>query len=305
MPRMHESHAFQEGIKPSLMKRNSIVIATTTWNAGDTIEQFINHHLAGDVARIFVMDFGSDDGTLDLLQPYRNSGTVQVLTLPSLQGKDSSNVLLDQIRSSPAAPEWCLFIDPDEFVSSPASLVSAFSSVPDDALAVNLPRFNVTGVRPRSIQHCPVPFADLMLKIRQRSRRSAEDRRARYLNPPWIFTEILGKVAVRVRSGVAVGHGDHSASGNTRLTLNGQELLHFPIRAWEKFEEKIRLAKMDFKANSHLNPDFAWHWRRWIAIHEAGALASEYLEQFIDAGDVERLIQGGVLENIKSSNKLD
>jgi hypothetical protein len=37
-----------------------------------------------------------------------------------------------------------------------------------------------------------------------------------------------------------------------------------------------------------------------MAIHQAGALASEYLDQFIDAADVERLIQSGVLERIRN-----
>jgi hypothetical protein len=298
-----EGHAFQKGPKRNRLKpflRDSIVIATTTWNAVDTIEQFLDHHLGGDIARVFLMDFGSDDGTLDLLQPYRESGAVQLLSLPTLQGKDTSNLLLHQIRSSPASPEWCLFIDPDEFVSRPATLANAFEAVPDDALVVNLRRFNVTGVRPLSIQHRSVPFADLDLIIRQRTHRSADDRRARHLSPPWIFTDIPGKVAVRVRSGVAIGDGDHSAQGKTGLTLNGQELLHFPIRSLRKFEEKIRLAKMDFDANPHLSPDFGWHWRRWMAIHQAGALASEYLDQFIDAADVERLIQSGVLERIRN-----
>jgi Glycosyl transferase family 2 len=294
---MDKRHIIFKETRP--IRPTPLVIATTTWNASDIIERFLDYHLAGDIARVFLMDFGSNDGTLDLLGRYCESGFVELLTLPSLQGKDSSNVLLDHIGRSSAAPEWCLFIDPDEFVSSPATMASALNSVPDDVLAVSLPRFNVTGVRPNSIRRRSVPFADLDLKIRQRTQRSADDRRAIQLNPPWIFTDIPGKVAVRVNSGVTVGAGDHSAEGNTGWTLSGQELLHFPIRSWEKFEEKIELAKMDFDANPHLSLDFGWHWRRWIAIHEAGTLASEYLEQFVDAADVDRLIQDGVLQRIR------
>ena len=275
------------------------MIATTTWNSDDIVEKFLKHHLAGDIARIFLMDFGSDDKTLELLRPYCKSGSVELLKLESMRGKDSSNFLLDHIRRSPAAPQWCLFIDPDEFVSGPRTLANSFTGVPDDVIVVNLPRFNVTGVRPDSVRHRLVPFVDLNLKIRQRSQRSAGERRARQLHPPFIFTDIPGKVAVRVKSAVTVGDGDHSAQGNTGYMLPDQELLHFPIRSWQKFEEKIRLAKMDFDANPHLGPDFGWHWRRWIAIHEDGGLASEYLQQLIDVSDVDRLIQDGVLERIK------
>ena len=165
------------------------------------------------------------------------------------------------ITFEPEAPQWCLFMDPDEFVSRPAALASAFGGVPDDRLVVNVPRFNVSGVRPNCLEYRSHAFADLDLKILW-SQRSAEDRRSPRLNPPWIFTDIPGKVGVRVSSEVTIGDGDHSATGSTGWTLYGQELLHFPIRSWEKFREKISLAKLDLESNPQLGPDFAWHWRR-------------------------------------------
>jgi len=244
------------------------------------------------------MDFGSEDATLDIIQPYCDQGFVELLRLPSLHGKDSSNMLLNHIRCCEERYDWCLFIDPDEFLSYPATLASILATVPEEAPVVNLRRFNVTGVRPKSIQHSCIPFDDLDLKIKLRNQRSAEERRARELNPAWIFTDIPGKVAVRVNSEVFVGDGDHTAQGNAGFFIKGQELLHFPIRSWEKFEEKIKLAKIDFDANPHLSQNFGWHLRRWIAIREDGELSSEFLKQFIDTTDVERLVRSGVLERI-------
>jgi hypothetical protein len=290
-------------LQPYSQNAESIVIATTTWNSSDIIEQFLEHHLAGDIARIFLMDFGSADATLDIVQPYCDQGVVELLRLPSLHCKDSSNLLLNHIRSCQEQYDWCLFIDPDEFLSHPGTLVSTLAVFPEEVPVVNLRRFNVTGLRPKSINHPCVPFADLDLKIKLRSQRSVEDRRARKLNPAWIFTDIPGKVAVRVKSDASVGDGDHTAQGNTGLVVQSQDLLHFPIRSWEKFEEKIGLAKQDFDANPHLSPHFGWHLRRWIAIREDGELASEFLKQFIDPADVERLVQTGVLERIVQSTK--
>lgn len=293
-------------VQPKSSQLGSVVIATTTWSCDDIIEQFLEHHLAGDIARIFLMDFGSDDGTLELLRPYCDSGSVELLKLESLHGKDSSNFLLDHIRRRVAPPQWCLFIDPDEFISAPATLAKTFADVPEDIQVVNIPRFNVTGVRPDRIQDVLIPFVDLNLKIRQRIQRSAFERRARELLTPWIFTDIPGKVAVRVKSEVTIGDGDHTASGNTGYILSDQEIFHFPIRSLQKFEQKIKSAKMDFEANPHLGPDFGWHARRWIAVHEDRGLASEFLQQFIDRSEVDRLIEHGVLERIQniSSSKV-
>ena len=298
MDQLFAKHKGKNQIQPHLQNAESIVIATTTWNSSDIIEQFLDHHLAGDVTRIFLMDFGSEDATLDIVQSYCDQGTVELLKLPSLHGKDSSNLLLNHIRHCQEPYDWCLFIDPDEFLSFPATLARTLAVVPKEVPVVNLSRFNVTGVRPKSIEHPCVPFTDINLKIKQRSQRSAKDRHARELNPVWIFTDIPGKIAVRVNSETVIGDGDHNARGNTGFAIEGQELLHFPIRSWEKFEEKIKLAKMDFDANPHLGQNFGWHWRRWIAIHEDGGLASEFLNQFIDATEVGRLIQDGVLERI-------
>jgi hypothetical protein len=73
-----------------------IAIATTTWNSVDLVETFLEHHLGGAITRVFVVEYGSNDGTAEILQRYVEQDLVEVLHLPALADKDTSNLVRRQ-----------------------------------------------------------------------------------------------------------------------------------------------------------------------------------------------------------------
>ena len=92
-------------------------IITGMYNAADLATEFCTYHLSLGVDKIFVADYGSDDGTLDFLSPFVREGHVQLMPLPThrFADHDPSNAILGLIRQGDAA-DWVSFLDPDEFL---------------------------------------------------------------------------------------------------------------------------------------------------------------------------------------------
>ena len=276
-----------------------VAIATTTWNSCDIIEEFLEYHLSRGVSQILVLDFGSDDGTIEMLRDHALRDQVMVIDGSDVRSSDASNVLLDHVNQSTASTKWWLFIDPDEFVSDPGMLQTILKEAPKEAKVVRLRRFNVTGRQSAVLKGAVVqPFKALNLKIVKPVVRDATERQAASLQTPWIFSAIPGKIAVRLPSHTRINTGNHSTTDGRGTVLPSVDILHFPIRSWKKFDEKIVIAAQDIASNPDLPPNDAWHWKRWIRLRNSGDLHSDYLQQFVADEDVERLLADGVIESI-------
>ena len=65
------------------------------------------------------------------------------------------------------------------------------------------------------------------------------------------------------------------------------------MRGYDKFETKVRNTAAWLADNSHLEPWWGWHWRRWISLREAGKLREEYEDQFASPKREEDLLRDG------------
>lgn len=279
---------------------SDVIIATSTWDALDVIEPFLVHQERLGAAGVLVMDYGSTDGTLDVLRSSRWSGLVTVYDVPSLSS-DTSNDLLEIAKADHGA-DWCFFCDPDEFLVAPhGRLVDLVADVHPSTASIVVPRRNVTGRRSAVTgEDEPGPFHQwLTLRIEGRSDRSrAEIMGATRLTSPWIFTAIPGKVLVRVDRVQAIGPGDHAAAGGREQSLDPETglLLHFPFRSLHQFRIKMQNAARHWAEDETPPiPGAAWQYKRWLGLREQRALRPEFEQQFVADGDVSDLIAAGVL----------
>jgi hypothetical protein len=280
-----------------------IVLATTTWNSITVIETFLAHYRKLGIDRVMVMDFDSTDGTVEALTSAEWQGFVERVPYPGIAGLDSSNIFLSRAKRKYDAGTWCLFCDPDELLITSSMTVNEAQllRVLEASDLVTIPRFNVTG--PLSIARADrsrlSALGDLTLRIDRRCIRDiAVDITRSTLDPPWIFTAIPGKVLVRLDATASIGDGDHTAvvsSNAAALAPEGMYLLHYPLRSFGEFQEKIRLATIDFAANADLPPHYGWQIRRWLELSKSGRLYDEYLQQFIRDEDLDRMVGDGTL----------
>lgn len=256
-------------------------IITGTYNAVDLVEPFCRYHLALGVDQIFVSDYGSEDGTLELLQPFISAGLVRLFPLPThhFVDYDPSNALLKKVREEKLA-DWVSFLDPDEFLLGPEGVKASLErmwSEGTEALAV--PRANLIGIGviPERYHY----LSHLTLKIIATDPRISLASAA--LPSPWIFSRLPPKVMVRVESGLTVVTGDHDVISDRKpFALSSElEILHFPIRGYDSFHRKVEDTEKYLAANQEFAPGIAWHWRRWIELARSGQLRKEYETQFL------------------------
>jgi hypothetical protein len=276
-----------------------VIIATSTWDSADVIEPWLRHQERLGAAAVLVMDYGSTDGTREILGSPRWSPLVRMFDVPSLQA-DTSNDLL-AIAKADHPGTWCLYCDPDEFLVTPAmKLEDLLPGGAGGVSIVTVPRRNMTGARSAAMSagSSRSPFGWLTLRIEQRAERTDAERFGQSeLSSPWIFTAIPGKVLVQVDRVAFIGAGDHDARAEMGEThhLEGCMLLHFPFRGFERFRHKLQLARRHMAEDPPQPPEIAWQYRRWIGAPDERALWDEYESQFVDDADVPRLVRDRVV----------
>jgi hypothetical protein len=114
-----------------------------------------------------------------------------------------------------------------------------------------------------------------------------------------------GKVAHRAAIDVVVHAGNHSVESATLGPTKSDEritILHFPIRSFEQFRDKIRLGGAAFQRNRELTADIGHVWRKLYKIEQAGGLEAWY-EQTVVHGDGPGLssgvAQGEIIEDTR------
>ncbi len=277
------------------------IIITTTWNSARIIEAFLDHHRALGFDLVMVMDFGSTDGTLDVLRSKTYTGFVELVAFPGIADLDSSNIMLAMAKARNHGDSLCLFCDPDEFLVLGSGRTLADLDLAD-ASALVLNRFNVTGLRsealadPDSIH----PLGCLNLKIVTRRNPEDFEKESGDLRSPYIFTYIWPKVLVKLADTIAIGVGDHRADfvGDAHRLVERSHayLLHYPFSTFDALKRKLDLSRLDFAANPTLPPSYGWHVRRWIRLDDADRLREEYASHFIADADLPMLLSSGMVE---------
>jgi hypothetical protein len=119
-----------------------LVAVTRIMNEDDIVEAFIRHH-AGRVDHHLLLDNGSIDRTIEILQALKSEG----LEITVLQNKGVFfnerfyNTQLFLFAAREFAADWVLFLDTDEFIDdrkTPNGLHKYFETVPPDVNCLSL-----------------------------------------------------------------------------------------------------------------------------------------------------------------------
>jgi hypothetical protein len=245
----------------------NLVMTLLARDEADVIALNLDYHFAQGVDHAIVTDNRSVDGTAEILRGYAEEGRI---TLIDEQGEDFSawrwRTRMSRLAGEQGA-DWVITNDADEFWwPREGDLKSTFEAVPPDAGVVIAQRANFAA-RPEDER----PFWERMTL-----------REAESTNP--IGKPLPPKVAHRGDANVTVGQGNHKVEGveGEHLETDALEVLHYPWRSYEQFEQKVITLGEAYARNTEL-PKGRGRARRWLYDeYKEGRLPERYAERRVD-----------------------
>lgn len=276
------------------MADDKIVLATFPADQGDIIHDYIEWNFALGVDQILAEDINSTDNTHEVLNHFSKSGQLHWFPTPvkNYLNRQPAELMAKQAREEYGA-DWLIMCDVDEFLCTQGADLRTIlkRAAEDDVTAIRIPSFNMTGV--------PMPGKRATqthtLRVDRAVMATPEQKASDAIPVPYIFLRHPPKTIVRMSAFTGYGAGSHVVTVGHGKTIESSDLrlLHFPIREFHKFQKKVENVTAFFEANTHFEDWWAWHWRRWIRMNQAGRLQEEYERQFVSAARVEELIREG------------
>jgi hypothetical protein len=277
-------------------RKNKVVLVTAPFDQGDILEDFLDWHLDLGVDLILAMDYGSTDGSRELLDRYSKNYPVEWLTLPErdLRKYSPADELAAMARDRHAA-DWIINCDVDEFLCpSGTDLQTIFAEADRDGVTMlTVPRRTMTGA---PLQPGQRATEALTLRIDRAIEPSPEEQISWNLPAPFVFLEVGGHVAVRASAVAQYEPGAHGAATiwGKSATSDQLHILHYAVRGFESLLVKVHNTAAWLDDNTHLGKALCWHWRRWIHLHEQGRLREEYDQQFVSPERARMLLDAGI-----------
>jgi hypothetical protein len=253
------------------------------------------------VDHVIACDYGSTDGTVNVLHQLAEDRSISVIETPEepLDPTTRGQSKLRQIRDAEA--DWALITDADEFwVTRSGSIKELLGGGTNGFLHV--PRYNV----PLSAAglHLPQPleprtYDELLLSVEP-----VPDFAAKVDEPgalPWIIgSRTNPKTLFRVDGALAISAGDHwivMRDDEQPTTVTEVLIAHAPLTTYARFERKVRSAETLLRDQ----PEFfeggrGWHWRYTVEQYQAGRLRDYFDRQVLSADDLADLIAAGTIK---------
>ena len=229
----------------------------------DIVADNLDFHLAQGVDEVIVTDNGSVDGTLEILRAYEARGLVRIIVEPTddySQGRWVTRMA--RLAATEHKADWVINNDADEFWWPRAgTLRTLFEGLGDDVGAVVGHRTNFVP-RPEDDR----PYWERMT-LRERES----------LNP--VGKPLPPKLAHRAHPEIVVVQGNHRIKGpdvGSELDDGSIEILHFPMRSYAQFENKIVKGGRAYARNKELPEKTGRTWRRLYETWEQGGLPAHY-----------------------------
>jgi hypothetical protein len=277
------------------MTTGKIVLITVPYDQVDVLRDFLDWHLELGIDLILALDGGSTDGTREILDEYAAGGRVVWSPLPDrdMTRYSIADELTAMARDRYGA-SWIIYADVDEFVCTRGRGLRAVLAdcERDDLTLIDIPRRTMTGA--------PIPpdrraTEVLTLRIDRTVVPTSEQQYSWTFAVPFVFLEVGGHIAVRASAIGTFAVGAHSAtvtwgrSGTSELYI-----LHFAMRGYAEFRQKVHNTEKWLADNPHLDPQWGWHWRRWIRLEKEGRLREDYEAQFVSPARADELVRTGV-----------
>lgn len=258
------------------------------------------------VDHIMVADFGSVDGTLDVLSSYKGDSDVAVYHYPiSKAGKlESLDFLTLAYREAmeKQQPDLLLLLDADEFWIPASGNIRDTRNIPAGK-PLRVPRYNIPMVLGTS------PDIGDMMRSRDemflitdpiKDGKAALDRS----EAPWIMTAVQPKLLFRAEAAVSIGVGGHQLLREGKVvkdqSVSDLVVAHAPFTTLERFVRKVKNIEATLAAGSHLlSGSQAWHWKRWASMLEEGNIEAEYERQCLSIEQFNQYVSAGVIEKVE------
>jgi Glycosyl transferase family 2 len=236
----------------------------------DIVRENLDFHLAQGVDLVIVTDNGSEDATAEILREYESRGVVRLLFETSDDYAQGRWVTRMARLAAEEGADWVINNDADEFWwPRGGSLRSIFDQLDDEVGLVVARRQNFVP-RPEDGR----PFWERMT-LRERES----------LNP--LGKPLPPKLAHRADPEIEVAQGNHKVEGarlGERLDDGSIEILHFPMRTYGQFENKIVKGGRAYGRNRELPQRTGRTWRRLYEAWEEGGLREHYNANVVAEG---------------------
>jgi len=243
----------------------------------DIVRENLDFHLSQGVDRVIVTDNGSEDGTVEILREYEERGVVRLVLEPADDYSQGRWVTRMARLAAGEGADWVINNDADEFWwPRSGTLRSTFEGLGPDVGILVAHRANFAP-RPEDGR----PFWERMT-LRERES----------LNP--LGKPLPPKVAHRADPAVTVVQGNHRVEGvelGERVDDGSIEILHYPMRTYAQFENKIVKGGRAYARNRELPDRTGRTWRRLYERWEAGELRDYYEGQLASKGGGDELVE--------------
>lgn len=228
------------------MPKPRIVMTLLVRDEEDILAENIEYHRTQGVDHIIVTDNLSIDATPKIIKEYTYKGIVTPIFEPTDDYSQSEWVTrMARLAKSNYDADWVINSDADEFWTPTNNLLPDFFAKIDGEIDVVVAqRFDFV-----FLGDSLNPWYDSMVYRKKESTNFGKPL------PP--------KVAHRANPNIVVKQGNHAVTGNAGKTIKAGELeiLHFPMRTIEQFENKIKKGGAALQRNSKLAPTVAHGWR--------------------------------------------
>ena len=264
------------------------------------------HRIGVDL--VIALDWGSTDGSLELLEAAQRRGEVILVPLTELERDEVMGARPDPFTDGAWArrplaiarehgADWLLCLDADElWLPAGGSLRSIAERAGCDLISVD--RRNVPYGPEGAYMPVP-PHVDAYDQVylfgdRRPGRRELEADPAL----AWIASRVMPKIMVRPALVISTTPGEHDAVAASGISLRRETaadivIAHLPITTWPRFERRVVNIRHTIERYPGFFAENGWHWVRFAELDAAGRLRDEFERGYLSPAALQRLVDDG------------